>query len=131
MQRIQRLPVVQWGDLQAIEAFLRNPKSQDLSAEDREQGQRQLSRVRRAVELDKVTSFDFQVILKPVHQASNSSRVGSELINPLQATQVLQFVDQAEALADRAGVPNEDYPDIQISVLLKREVELGVSEGGY
>lgn len=125
MQRLQRLPVIQWGELQAIEAFL-----QKRAAGEASDGLRQISRVKRAVELGNVTSFDFQDVLQPVREADDSPR-GYSLIRPLQQKQVDEVIHRARLLADRAEIPDERFDDVKIDAIVRREIERGAREGTY
>ncbi len=126
MQRLQRLPVIQWGEIQAIEAFLKkeSPDGADVDS------LRQLSRVKRAVELGNVTSFDFQDVLGPVRQADESPR-GYSLLQPLEQTKVDDVIHRARLLADRAEVPDELFEDVKIDAIVRREIERGAREGTY
>lgn len=131
MQRLQRLPVLQWGELQAIEAFLSKSTSEQWSGEERQEGRKQLGRLRRAVELGKVTSFDFVDILEPVGNPSSSNPGGFELSQPLTVKGVQESIRRAKLLADRSQVPDEDFQDIRIERILRQEIEQGASAGGY
>ena len=131
MQRLQRLPVFQWGELQAIEAFLNNSSDKDLSEDDRRNAIKEFSRLRRGVEIGKVTSFDFEEILEPVRRPSAVARGGHELARPLAPKSVLESASRAKRLADRSDVPDEAFQDVRIESLFRREVELGASQGGF
>jgi hypothetical protein len=131
MQRLQRLPVFQWGELQAIEAFLRNASDEQMSESQRQEGLRQLNRLRQAVNLGKVTSFDFVDVLEPVQEPSATSPSGFQLVSPLDAKRVEEAVGRAKLLSDRSGVPEQDLPEVKIEAIVEREIELGASEGGY
>jgi hypothetical protein len=126
MQRLQRLPVIQWGELQAIEAFLKK------EAGDNQAGQiDQLSRLRRAVELGMVTSFDVEDVLQPVRRPDPNSATGSQLVQPLNKEQVSQVVHRARLAADRAAVPNQHFDGIRIESIVRSEIERGASEGSF
>jgi hypothetical protein len=126
MQRLQRLPVIQWGELQAIEAFLKK------EAGDEQAGQiEQLSRLRRAVELGMVTSFDVEDVLQPVRRPDPNAATGSQLVQPLNKEQVSQVVHRARLAADRAAVPNQHFDGIRIESIVRSEIERGASEGSF
>jgi hypothetical protein len=125
MQRLQRLPVLQWGELAAVEGYVR--KSDDPQ---KDRSLMQLSRLRRAVELDKVTSFDFEDVLKPVLVSDGDSPSGRRLVQPLTAEGVGEVVERATVLADRSQVPEKMF-DVQIDQIVRREIETGLSEGGF
>jgi hypothetical protein len=124
MQRLQRLPVIQWGELQAIEAFLKK------EAGDEQAGQiEQLSRLRRAVEMGMVTSFDVEDVLQPVRLPDPNAATGSQLVQPLSKEQVSEVVHRARLAADRAAVPNQHFDGIRIESIVRSEIERGASEG--
>jgi hypothetical protein len=126
MQRLQRLPVAQWGDLQAVQAVL--AKSSD---ENRADQLKQLTRLQRAVELGKVTSFDFEDILAPVREADPNSPTGYRLIQPLQTDQLAEVALRAKLSADRSEVPDQVFDNVQIETIVRREIEQGASQGTY
>ena len=85
MQRLQRLPVVQWGDLQALELFITQ-----ANGSQKDEQLKELSRLEQAVADGSVTSFDFQDVLEPVHRADPESSSGFSLIQPLSSEQVAE-----------------------------------------
>ncbi len=131
MQRLQRLPVLQWGELQAVEAYLENADDDALSDEARADGLKQIGRLKQALELNKVTSFDFEDALEPVRKPAPNRPSGQELDLPLKPKAVLETTRRAKQLADRSKVPDQEFQDIRIERILRREIERGASEGGY
>lgn len=125
MQRLQRLPVVQWGELEAVDGHIRKSE-----AEDRSDSLQELSRLRRGVELGKVTSFDFEDVLKPVMEADAQSSTGRRLVQPLTDELVKEVIKRAKLVSDRSEVPNKSF-DVSIDEILSREIELGKNEGGF
>ena len=69
MQRLQRLPVLQWGDLQAVQAFIVESGDEQEVAD----AKLQFDRLRLAVADGRATSFDFVEVLSPV-QVKDPSR---------------------------------------------------------
>ena len=126
MQRLQRLPVLQWGQLQAVQSSVKKAQTEDKTTQLRE-----LSRLERAVEIGKVTSFDFQDVLDPVLRADPGSSSGYELVRPLQPEAVADVVLRAKLIADRAEVPDEDFPDVDLAKIVAKEIEEGAAVGGY
>lgn len=131
MQRLQRLPVLQWGELQAVDAFLRDAGEDQLSDEERQRGRRELSRLGRAVETGKATSFDLEDVLEPIRRPSATSPSGFDLALPLQTQGVQEVVRRAKLLSDRSGIPEEDFPEIRIDTILRREIQQGASVGSF
>ena len=97
----------------------------------RADGLKQIGRLRQALELNKVTSFDFEDTLEPVRKPAPNSPTGQELDLPLKAKAVLETTRRAKLLADRSKVPDREFQDIRIERILRREIERGASEGGY
>ena len=126
MQRLQRLPVIQWGELEAIESRLEKAGGDQVPQQIQE-----LSRLRRAVELGEVTSFDVEEVLNPVRESDPASSHGHRLIRPLTDTAVGEMVQLAKIMADRAGVPDQLFDDVNIATIVRREIEVGAREGGY
>jgi hypothetical protein len=144
LQRLQRLPVIQWGELQAVQAHLRTASAsehrgaagEDLAASGSAGSQNaqhatQLTRLQRAVELGKVTAFDFEDVLQPARRAQPGSRWGHELAVPLSPAAVDEVVLRARLVADRALVPDQSFEGIRIETIVRREIELGAREGGF
>ncbi|EMI21844.1 hypothetical protein RMSM_01229 [Rhodopirellula maiorica SM1] len=125
MQRLQRLPVLQWGELAAVESFV---LSQDEG--DTEESLKQISRLRRAAELDQATSFDFEDVLSPVHEPADNAQ-GRQLIQPLTATAVDEVIVRARLVADRSEVPDEKFTDISLDAIVQEQIDAGIAEGGF
>lgn len=125
MQRLHRLPLLQWGELQAIEAYVMKANGDEL-----EHQLKQLSRLRRAVEMGNATSFEFEDILKPARQSDTADSSGSRLSQPLAPEQVEEVILRAKLVADRENIPDESF-DVAIEPILRQEIERGASEGGF
>ena len=126
MQRLQRLPVVQWGDLQAIELFITK-----LNGVGKDEQLREISRLQQAVVDGSVTSFDFQDVLEPVHRADPKSSSGFSLILPLTAEPVAEVCLRAKLVADRAKIANRRFPKVDLAAIVRREIEQGSTAGGF
>ena len=92
---------------------------------------KQLGRIERAVEIGEVTTLDFEDLLEPVRVRDPASPTGYDLVRPLTTEKVKEVIRRAKLLADRADVPDETFNDIQIDEILRREIELGASQGGF
>jgi len=128
MQRLVRLPVVQWGQLNAVEAFVTASDETDLL--DRQAALRQLSRLRRGVELNELTSVDVRRVLEPVLTADDTPE-GQSLDEPLDVAAVAEVIDRAELEADRADVPDKRFRDVRLQDIVRREIEAGLTKGSY
>ena len=84
MQRLVRTPVIQWGELNAIDAWLRRVDPTTwavVGIADVEDARRQISRLRRAIELDQATGVDLNDVLKPL-VVKDDSPLGRSLLDP-------------------------------------------------
>lgn len=124
MQRLQRLPVIQWGELQAIKSVV--SKSDHPNRDDQ---LKEVSRLQRAVELGKANSFDFEDVLNPVHVADSASPNGHRMTQKITGEHIDEVVSRAKSVADRAGVPNEMFPNVFIETIVRREIEKGANQG--
>ncbi len=136
MQRLQRLPVLQWGELQAVDSFLQKSVAEgqadgqliETEPPALADGRRQLSRLRRAVELGKSTSFEFEDVLQPVRMSDPS---GHRLIQPLTIELAREVVLRARLAADQAKIPDQDFDNVRLESIVRREIELGLREGSF
>lgn len=126
MQRLQRLPVVQWGDLQAIELFIKKQ-----GGADKDEQLKEISRLEQAVVDGTVTSFDFQDVLEPVHRADPQTSSGFSLILPLTAEPVAEVCLRAKLVADRAKVANRRFPKVDLAAIVRQEISQGATAGGF
>ncbi len=123
MTRLIRVPIFQWGQIQAIEAYLE--KNQNDSFAD---SKKQLSRLQRAVELGKANAIDFEDILQPARVADPDAPTGYALKQPLNDEDVADVVLRAKLVADRSEVPDQTFDDINLEVIVRREIEHGLSK---
>jgi hypothetical protein len=126
MQRLQRLPVVQWGDLQAIESFITK-----MNGVGKDEQLKEISRLEQAVVDGLATSFDFQDVLEPVHRADPESSSGFSLILPLTAEPVAEVCLRAKLVADRAKIANRRFPKVDLAAIVRREIAQGSTAGGF
>ena len=127
MLRLQRLPMLPWGELQAVEAYLEAKSDDEESVRD---GLRQISRLKRGVELGEITSFDFEDLLQSVRRVDAGSPTGSSLKQPLADEMVKDVIDRARLLADRAEVPDQSF-DVQLESIVSREIEEAAAGAGF
>ena len=126
MQRLVRLPVFQWGELTAVESFLCS--DQQLEEIDKDNVRLQISRLRRAVELDKATAFDLADVLKPV-TITDDSPVGSRMVDKLDIESAKDVIVRAKLVADRSEVPDKSFDEVKIGRLVRRQIEAGIRKG--
>ncbi len=149
MQRLVRLPVIQWGELGAVEAWIDQADPEvweSTGVQDAESAKLQLSRLRRAIELDQATGVDLNDVLQPVLVADDSP-LGRSLIEPRGLVHgdrerpksgeksvpesVAEVVKRAKTVADRSGVPEQAFPNVRIESLVRRQIETGIREGSF
>lgn len=126
MQRLQRAPVTQWGELQAVQAAIRKSGNPDQTEQ-----LKQLSRLERGVEIGLVTSFDFADILDPVREEDSASTTGYRLVHPMTADQLKEVVARAKLVANRAEVPDQTFEHIQIEEIVRKVIKRGAKEGTF
>ena len=125
MQRLSRLPLLQWGHLRRIEAFI------DEHPDDFEDDATvQFARLRKGVERNDVTTIDFLHILSPVLEPSGNQQE-APLVDPLEIAAVADVVQRARLVADRSEVDAEPKNDVGIDVLVRRQIEAGLEQGTY
>ena len=122
MTRLVRAPVLQWGELAAVEAFANKHPDELPDAAI------QFSRVRQGVKLDQVTSIDVEDVLRPVLLADNSD-MGRGLIDPLSVKMVADVVQRAKMIADRADVADQAFEPVMIDKIVEREIKSGILDG--
>ena len=125
LQRLQRLPVLQWGELQAIEAVV-DSEFDDMKPES----DVQLSRLRYGVETSAITSFEFEEVLAPA-RINDNSELGHRINPELGREHIAEVIRRADLAADRAEVPEQTFENPKLAAIVKREIELGSTEGGF
>lgn len=125
MTRIMmRVPIYQWGELQAVEVFL-----EQQAAEDVGQSLKQISRLKRAVQLGKANAVDLEDVLNPVRMVDSQGPTGYRLQQPLVAEAVADVVVRARLLADRAEIPDQLFSDVSLTSILQDQIEAGLRDG--
>lgn len=125
MQRLQKLPILQWGELQALEQSIRD--SDEFDDGEKQAALSTLQRLKIAVQQHKVFSFDFEDILEPIRQISNSSLTGYIPKSPLDLDSMREAVRRAELLANRAEVENSNSDqNIRLTEILHSEIQAGI-----
>jgi len=124
MQRLINIPLMRWGDLQAVEAWA----ASHLPPEERDEAAKQFSRFFRGVELDRVVARDIHDILVPVATAENAG--GFVQLRPdLNQADVAEVVRRAKLVADRAAVPDQTFDSVSLTQIVRRQIEAGRREG--
>ncbi|MEO1614611.1 MAG: hypothetical protein AAFV88_02100 [Planctomycetota bacterium] len=125
MQRLDRLPVVKWGQMRRVEAFV------DANPDDFEsEASIQFDRLRSGVANGDVVALDFTHILSPV-LAGDETEANPDLMDELPVVAVRDVVERARLVADRADTVSNPKSDTGIDTLVRRQIEAGVKDGGY
>jgi len=126
MQRIVRLPIPHWGELDAVESFVRK----NYVDEEKEEAIKDLSRVRRAIEMNQATVFDIVDVLEPV-AVIDDTPIGRSLKTKLTRQDVDDVIVRAKLLADRARIPDQEFARVDMADILAREIQTAKTEGGF
>jgi hypothetical protein len=124
MQRLVRLPVLEWGDLQAVQQRL------EENADDHAEALKHVSRLFRAVELDQITAVDMEGILEPVLRDDATPEQRRTLVDPIPIDAALDVAERARIAADRSKVPDQAFDEIQLSKVIRRQIDAGLTQGG-
>lgn len=126
MQRVVRLPIPHWGELDAVEAYVKK----NFEGVQQDRALTDLSRLRRAVQQNKATVFDVVDVLEPVAVIDDES--GTRTIrSKLTDDDVEQVVERAGLLAARAEIEDKRFPPISMGNILRQEIKSAKTEGGY
>ncbi|EMI46138.1 hypothetical protein [Rhodopirellula sp. SWK7] len=126
MQRVVRLPIPHWGELDAVESFV----NENYEGDDKERALTDLSRVRKAVQANLATVFDVVDVLEPV-AVVNETTGSRSLKTKMTRKDIDQVIERAGLLADRAKIKDQRYPRIDMATILRQEIKAAKTEGGY
>lgn len=129
LQRLQRLPVLQWGDMQAVESYV----VKNGSSEEATNAHLQFARLSTGVQNGKVTSFDFHDILAPVQNEDPTVASGRKLRSNFKLDPALDVVTRARVVADREKISDEliEVDGVRLEKIVAKEIESGLVEGSY
>ncbi|MFG0291430.1 MAG: hypothetical protein ACF8CQ_24915 [Rhodopirellula sp. JB044] len=126
MQRLVRLPIPHWGELDAVQSYI----EKNYEGDEKETGLTQLSRVRKAVQMSQATVFDVVDVLEPVVVIDNATGSRS-LKSNMTREQVDDVIDRARLLAERCGIEDKRFPRVDMSTILRQEIKAAKTEGGF
>jgi hypothetical protein len=124
MQRLINMPLMRWGDLEAVAAWA----EKNLPEDQRENASKQVSRFFRAVELDRAVARDIHEILAPVATAENAGGF-VQLRSDLNEKDVAEVVLRCKLVADRAEVPDQTFDRVSLTQIVRRQIEAGGRDG--
>lgn len=126
MNRLVRVPILEWGDLAAVEAMIAaHPEFDD---DQRQRARVQLSRLRSAIESGQATEVDVGDVLAPVMHPDKSAR-GQTLMAQPTSEQLQEVVHRAALVADRSEVPDQLQDDVSLAEIVRRVIAAGRQEG--
>jgi len=125
MTRIVRMPIFQWGELNVVESHLQQRQGEDVT-----EALKILSRLRRAIEEDFLTSVDAESVLAPV-MVQDDSLLQRSIAEPLDEDAVDEVVVLAEQFVQRMNIPDKQFSDVSLEKILRRQIEAGLTEGSY
>lgn len=129
LQRLQRIPVLQWGELQAVERFY--VTQSDADAERLDQVHRDVTRLFRGVEMGKVTSFDFHEILLPALEEAPKESTGFRLKEPMSVAAAESVFERVTLSANDHGVPDQVFEGVSLDGIVAEAIESGATEGAF
>jgi hypothetical protein len=124
MQRLINMPLMRWGDLEAVSAWA----EKNMPEGERENAVKQVSRFFRAVELDRAVARDIHEILAPVATAENAGGF-VQLRSDLNEKDVAEVVLRCKLVADRAEVPDQTFDRVSLTQIVRRQIEAGGRDG--
>jgi len=126
MQRIVRLPIPHWGELDAVETYV----EKNFEGEKQARALTDLSRLRQAVKLNLATVLDVVDVLEPVAVIDPASGARS-LKTKLTDEDIEDATKRAGLLAQRAKIDDRRFPPITMGSILRQEIKMAKTEGGY
>lgn len=126
MNRLTTLPILEWGDLAAVEALIQADESLDDDA--KAEAVKQFSRLRHDIVRGAATTFEVNEVVSPVLVEDQSLR-GRRLASTPTTEQLQDVVTRAGLVADRDQVDDRLMPPSSIVNLVRQEVEAGKTEG--
>lgn len=127
LQRLQRVPVLQWGRLTAVTEFYRQQPGVDQDTiQEMDRG---LNRLKRGIEMDRLTSFDLQDILEPVLVADPKSPSAFSLIQPLTIKASEKVLERTRLWLENSTIPDEEFDDVLIVDVVKEAIQIGADKG--
>ncbi len=124
MQRLINMPMMRWGDMEAVAAWA----DKNLAEDQRENASKQISRFFRAVELDRAVARDIHEILAPVATPENAGGF-VQLRSDLNEQDVAEVVLRCKLVADRAEIPDMTFDSVSLTHIVRRQIEAGGRDG--
>ena len=139
LQRLQRVPMLQWGRLTAVRAALAEslndlpddapddapePSGDELASADR-----LLNRLHHGISQDRFTSFDLQDVLEPVLVADANSPSAYSLIRPISIEAARSVFERVQLLVDGAEIEDKTYVVQSPAQWIRAAIQDGATAG--
>ena len=134
LQRLQRLPVLQWGQLQAVRnRYVERYLNLDLDSDRSklEAIDRNIARLFAAVDRKKITSLDFQRILEPAVEVRPNDPSMVALKDDLSQRICEGVFDRIEIMVDEFKIGDENLPPVDVKRLVTEAINDGATKGAY
>ncbi len=125
MHRLIQLPLLRWGDLQAIDQWA----TENLDAAEAEAVHQQITRFFRAAELERAIASDLHNILEPASTPAEGGQGLPQLTMPLTAAAVAEVAERCRLIGDRAQVPDQVFDQVSLPTIVRRQIEAGKIQG--
>ncbi len=119
MGALVKLPIVQWGDIDAV--LVQVNAREGFDQEARAKAGRTIERLKRGAEMDRITSYDFENVLIPVTVVDKSPR-GRHFDLAATDDAIRETLKRAEQAVLEAKIPDEAYV-VEITDLIRTKVE--------
>ncbi len=123
MQNLQKLPILQWGELQALEQWI--TETSDLTLDEKQSALMEIKRLRYAVKEGKAQYLDFEQVMEPIREPSSSGSTGPILKSPITRDAALEAVKRAKLISDRAEIEASSHEEVSIRQIMRDEIKAG------
>lgn len=126
MNRLTRIPLLEWGDLTAVEELIASHDGFD--PQQQADAKQQLSRLRQAIQKDLASIFDVDSVLAPVLVEDQSLR-GQRLRSNISKELLAEVVLRAQLIADRCKIEDRMFAQPSIVEIVRSAVSAGTTAG--
>ena len=127
LQRLQRVPMLQWGRLTAVRAAYGD--SEQANEEVLQRVDQNMSRLMHGIEIDRFTSFDLQDVLEPVLVADPKSPSAYSLIRPITPAAAESVFERLALLIDGAEIEDQTFETKPPVHWIQKAIQEGAAEG--
>lgn len=125
LQKLLQSPMLRWGDLAALDDWVKANATADQSAAFH----RDCTRFFRAAELEKANAADLQDILAPASETSPGVYL-SKLKANIEPADWAEVQTRCRIVAERAEVPDQVFDDVLLTRIIQRYIDSASVDGG-